>query len=102
MTQICTIPRPKHLSIDLYHTPDGSSSGDPLLGSSTDGAPLFHDNKTFRDRIYARYITQLGLSYRDGTNLPDLLPRSDTSLYARRHRPKEHHGRRKRPHLGLS
>ncbi|KAH9974154.1 hypothetical protein BGW80DRAFT_1458697 [Lactifluus volemus] len=73
--------RPEHLSTDFDCTADGSPSRDPLLGSNSDRAPPFLDDKTFRDRIYERYVAHHGLTYRDGTRLPDLLPQSDTSVF---------------------
>lgn len=82
VAQIRTIPRPETLGTDFYCTADGSPSRDPLLGSKSDIAPPFPDDKAFRDRIYSRYVAHNGLSYRDAISLPDLLPQSDRSVFA--------------------
>lgn len=81
VARIRTIPRPDDLGPGLYRTVDGSPSRDPLLGSGSDIPPRDLDDDALRNRIYARYITSNGLSYRDCGSMLELLPRSDTSVF---------------------
>ncbi|KND87134.1 hypothetical protein TOPH_08214 [Tolypocladium ophioglossoides CBS 100239] len=82
VAQIRTIPRPHDLGPGLYRTVDGSPSRDPLLGSSDDVSPRNLDDDTLRDRIYSRYVASNGLSYRDNEDMPEILPRSNISVFA--------------------
>jgi thiamine kinase-like enzyme len=76
-----SVPRPADLPPGRYRTVDGSSSRDPLLGDNMDIAPTEFDDDVLRDRIYARYVAHNGLSYKDGKDLRNLLPRSDISVF---------------------
>jgi serine/threonine protein kinase len=80
VAQIRTILRPEHLSTYFYCTADGSPA---IRCSVVPPIELHHflDDKTFRDSIYERYVAHNGLTYRDSTKVPDLLPRSDTSVF---------------------
>lgn len=89
VSTIRKIPRPAHLAGDngenahLYCTANGSPSRNPLLGDDNDVTPVFLDDQTLRDRIYARYEAHNGLSYRDSAEyLPERLPRSDTAVFS--------------------
>lgn len=82
IARIRTIPRPDDLAPGLYRTADGSPSRDPLLGCNNDIAARELDDDSLRNRIYTRYVNANGLSYRDCRNMPDLLPRSTTSVFA--------------------
>jgi hypothetical protein len=75
------IPRPEDLAPGLYRTVDGSPSRDPLLGDNNDVTPTELDDDMLRDRIYTRYVANNGLSYRDGKDVLDLLPRSNESVF---------------------
>jgi hypothetical protein len=75
------VPRPDDLAPGLYRTVDGSPSRDPLLGDNNDVAPSEFDDDMLRNRIYTRYVDHHGLSYRDGKDVLDLLPRSSTSVF---------------------
>jgi hypothetical protein len=75
------IPRPDDLAPGLYRTVDGCPSRDSLLGDNNNPTPREMDDDTPRDRICTRYVAFNGLSYRDGKEVPGLLPRSSTSVF---------------------
>ncbi|PNY23793.1 Uncharacterized protein TCAP_06265 [Tolypocladium capitatum] len=81
VARIRTIPRPDDLCPGLYRTADGSPSRDPLLCCGSDVPPCDLDDDTLRDRIHYLYVASNGLSYRDSGQLPELLPRSNTSVF---------------------
>lgn len=79
---IRTIPRPEHLQSMFCCAADGSPCIDPLLGDRSNGPmPPIHSDETLRERIFQRYVRHDGLSYADGKDLPDMLPRSDTYVF---------------------
>ena len=81
VARLRTIQRPDDLEPGCYRTVDGSPCRDPLLGSNSDPAPREFDDESLRQRIFARYVNYNGLSYRDGEQVPDKLPRSNTSVF---------------------
>lgn len=79
---IRTTPRPAHLESIFCCAADGSPCIDPLLGDDTnDPMPPINSDEAIRERIFQRYVRCNGLSYADGKDLPDMLPRSDTSVF---------------------
>lgn len=81
IAKIRNIPRPDDLGPGLYRTVDRSPSRDPLLGSNNDVTPRDLDDDGLRSRIYTRYVASNGLSYRDGEQVSDMLPRSNLSVF---------------------
>lgn len=79
--KIRDVPRPEHLDGPFYCTADGSPSLDRLLSQSEDSAPPFPDDAALRNRIFSLYVKCNGLSYADGKDLPDMLPRSDNYVF---------------------
>jgi hypothetical protein len=81
---IRTIPRPANLESMFCCAADGSPCVDPLLGDDVnDPMPLMHSDNDVRERIFQRYVRHNGLSYADGKDVPDMLPRSDASVFTR-------------------
>ncbi|RXW16933.1 hypothetical protein EST38_g8927 [Candolleomyces aberdarensis] len=82
VAQLRTIPRPANLEGLFCCAADGSPSFDILLGNDTnDISPPLVDDEAVRARIFDRYVRFNGLSYRDGRNLPQILPRSNKSVF---------------------
>ncbi|KAM5360887.1 hypothetical protein ACJZ2D_013454 [Fusarium nematophilum] len=81
VAEIRTIPRPAHVEASYCCAADGSPSRDPLLGCGDDPATLLPDDAAVRERIFARYVLNNGLSYADGETLPDRFPRSSESVF---------------------
>ncbi|KAG8164059.1 hypothetical protein KVR01_005977 [Diaporthe batatas] len=66
----------------LYCAPDGTSHiVHPLLGDLYDQPPPLLDDEALRTRIWERYVEYNGLSYPDGHDVKDMLPRSETSVF---------------------
>ena len=83
VTKIRAMPRPHDLAPGLYRTIDGSPFRDPLIASGDTKPPLILDDDTLRECIYAAYVDNHGLTYRDSGDLPESLPRSSTSVFTR-------------------
>ncbi|KAL2128921.1 hypothetical protein VTI74DRAFT_8468 [Chaetomium olivicolor] len=81
IAQIRTIPKPPHLKSFFCCNADGSPSWDPLLGGCAHPAPPLPSDAAVRERIFDEYVKCNGLSYADGKDLPNMLPRSDKSVF---------------------
>lgn len=76
------IPRPEAEGGAFYCAADGSSKMiHPLLGDESDTYPPMKNDQALRDRIWERYVENNGLSYADGQQVRDMLPRSEVSVF---------------------
>jgi Phosphotransferase enzyme family len=79
ITKIRKIPRPPKYQRLFQCTADGSTSKDPLLEDLKEPPrPLLNDT-ALRERIYERYLHYAGRRY--AKQLPDMLPRSSSSVF---------------------
>jgi hypothetical protein len=77
------ISRPQSLNPSAFYTSiDGLPIYHTLLGDSDDPCPIIHNYQVLRDRIFQRFKANHGLTFLDGKDLPDMLPRSSRSVFS--------------------